>query len=586
MRRTRVMLTFILAAGCATSGRGSHADSIRDLQSLDFPTWDGAARDLVRAGRSAVPSLMALAGHEEAAIQERALYALGEIGPEASAAADLLVRKLESRSHLIPRCALESLRDVAGSERAAAALMRLLDRTLSMKLKPESRGERIRDLFYLFPLAGPAAFPRLLDLLEHPEEEVRELAAQAIEKTDDRPPGVLPRVIQLLRNAGGAETAIVLAGRYGLKAREAIPLLVELLKDGELHFRASSAIWRIDPSVIFGLFDRPDAALLHLASALEGIPDEVAKAALPKLIGLLDHADVEVRDSASSALGSTDSAGAVSALFRLLEREKGSRRCVARALGGMGRAASAAVPVLLAGDVDADVLEALARIGGDADVLRPVFERALNLPDREAQRAALHGLWSLGAGAAPARPALEKRRDDPEAARVIARIEGREGDGNGIRIAWFTTDDRLLNGSAFDRGGLDVPEGMSLVVPESARVEKVAARRVVLFMEKRLSFAGHNEGSPARTRLEMGCGWKREGRSIRIATFGEWGSMEGGTSLNLRIEVPAGMDVRKDRSLEGERSPANRTLVEGKGRPALGWTKVETVPDEESAARR
>jgi hypothetical protein len=74
-----------------------------------------------------------------------------------------------------------------------------------------------------------------------------------------------------------------------------------------------------------------------------------------------------------------------------------------------------------------------------------------------------------------------------------------------------------------------------------------------------------------------------------IGTYGEWDSLiEGGTSIELIVEVPDGIEIERDDHLSGGSSiltatgqPDGRNVMDG---PAKGWIIIQSVPDEEWAS--
>ncbi len=127
--------------------------------------------------------------------------------------------------------------------------------------------------------------------------------------------------------------AAVTLGQIGPAAKDAVPHLVELLKD-------------------------PDALVRRAAAGALGMIGAAAKDAVPHLIDLLKDSDTDVRRAAAGALGMIGPAAkdAVPHLVDLLkDPDADVRRAAAGALGGIGAAAKDAIAHLVDHLKDPDV---------------------------------------------------------------------------------------------------------------------------------------------------------------------------------------------------------------------------------------
>jgi hypothetical protein len=159
------------------------------------------------------------------------------------------------------------------------------------------------------------------------------------------------------------------------------------------------------------------------------------------------------------------------------------------------------------------------------------------------------------------------------------------------------------NGTAYDTAAVDPGAARTVVLPDTAAVQRTAEAGVVrLFMAKRLGFVGHPpEPISIRSgRKNMGCAVRVEGDALVIATFGEWDShIEGGAGLRLVAVVPDGLGVGQREGLSGEKSAARERKgtygtkpPDAKGgywyaptTPADGWKAVADRPDPNRTAR-
>ena len=170
---------------------------------------------------------------------------------------------------------------------------------------------------------------------------------------------------------------------FGLEANDAIPTLIELLKDDSKTVRFTAAftlrnlhieVNTFVPVIIETLKDKDKWIRSNAAQILGKIGFE-AKDALPSLIEALKDQDSFVRSSAALALGKIG-LGSAETIFALIDALKDSsgdvRSSVARALGDFGPQAKEALPALINILVDKNkwarvsAAKALGSIGSDA----------------------------------------------------------------------------------------------------------------------------------------------------------------------------------------------------------------------------
>jgi hypothetical protein len=149
------------------------------------------------------------------------------------------------------------------------------------------------------------------------------------------------------------------------------------------------------------------------------------------------------------------------------------------------------------------------------------------------------------------------------------------------------------NGRAFEKGYLNVGAGTTVVLPDDAKVEHDGRPgRIEIYMEKRLSWSGHppQPVSIRKVRKSMGCVYREDGQRLVIASYGEFGTIEGGTFMALLFRVPPRMRVERREGISGPlrargesegRQPQRKLLEPGKD----GWKKVTTVPDLAATAK-
>jgi hypothetical protein len=164
-------------------------------------------------------------------------------------------------------------------------------------------------------------------------------------------------------------------------------------------------------------------------------------------------------------------------------------------------------------------------------------------------------------------------------------------------------DQKVENGSAYDRAAVDLGSAKKVVLPDDAEVRRsTQPGKVELFMKKTLAFGGHppEPMSIRGARKNMGCAVKAEGSALMVATFGEWDShIEGGAYMRVIAVVPEGVELEQRQRLSGEDSAGREWNGQyltkpkdakggywyGPASPADGWTAIPDVPDRDCTAQ-
>jgi len=162
-----------------------------------------------------------------------------------------------------------------------------------------------------------------------------------------------------------------------------------------------------------------------------------------------------------------------------------------------------------------------------------------------------------------------------------------------------SVDAKVQNGTAFDRAVLDIGDARVIELPNIATIRRAGEKgKIVLFMAKTLTFAGHPPEliNLAGARRFMGCCYRRDGDTLTIATYGEWDARnEGGAVMQLVAVIPDGITVELRRTLWGPDSAARQWPYRpplphggfwyGPSTPAPGWTPIPSTPDPHHTAR-
>ena len=115
----------------------------------------------------------------------------------------------------------------------------------------EKRFRALQGVRYVGPEAREA-IPALRDLLKDRESNYRQLALEALINIGPEEKGVLPVVIEKLNDRGAPGLAGIAAdglGKFGARAKEAVPALIDILRNGDESnsVRAARALGNIGP---------------------------------------------------------------------------------------------------------------------------------------------------------------------------------------------------------------------------------------------------------------------------------------------------------------------------------------------------
>jgi HEAT repeat protein len=308
---------------------------------------------------------------------------------------------------------------------------------------------------------GPAAVPALKEALVNKDRQVREGAAIALGEIGpearaavpalakvfgDKDAGVrlravcalgqigeksaIPFLIQFLKKDGNADVRRYAAswlGAFGPAAEEAVPALVETVKEG---YNLEKSLERLDLGMPLpttsgwiaarGLSDRAGIALVKI-----GAP------AVPGIVTLLKGQNEDhIKDAAwiLEQMGSKAKA-AVPELAKHLTDEKGDvRERVAVSLGRIGPEARAALPMLAKAMKDGEwkvrvrAAAAMIQIDPKSPKAFAVLIDALKNKDKDMRESAAEALGEIGAEAEPAVPALAAALSDKEASVRTAAV--------------------------------------------------------------------------------------------------------------------------------------------------------------------
>ncbi len=199
----------------------------------DFSPQDGSALALAAIGPAVVPALCKELADKESESHIVALQTLALLDPPPSKALPAVSKIYAEEKRPIPRRMCRKIMVAAGPE-AIPFVAELL----------ESDDHRVRTdaVRLLGEFNDPAAFPALQTALEDQNEWVRAEALEGVSEYFDKADLVIPKAIDMLQNDDSEtvkRSALLCLGKYGPKAKDAIPVLEKLSQEGSRGARAA-----------------------------------------------------------------------------------------------------------------------------------------------------------------------------------------------------------------------------------------------------------------------------------------------------------------------------------------------------------
>jgi HEAT repeat protein len=378
---------------------------------------------------AAVPKLAPLLKDPKPAVRERAVHALGRIGPGAVDALPAVV---------------DAARAADGAPAYGQALAEIGPKALPVLLgvlqkgKPEE-GKWVMRVLHNF---GPPAVPVLAEALKNPDPEMRSAAAAALGEMGRDGAAASSALFALTKDSVPSVQAA------GLRALVAVhadtgrlkPLLEAGLKNSHPGVRKAAAA---------GLASLGDTAALGVNGLVDLLDDEnpagrlaavqalgqLGPKAEPAVQPLLAHLDDPVLQGAALETLGLIGPASEPAVPRLIELAKNSelRPAVMVVFSKIGRGAGAALPSIYravndsAPEVRAPAIAALASVeNDDAKALNAIIPLADRNQTGTVRRAAAHALGKYGPAAAPAVPRLiallDRENERGEAMRALKSI--------------------------------------------------------------------------------------------------------------------------------------------------------------------
>lgn len=360
----------------------------------------GEVTELGSVAKETVPALTKLLGHGDAAVRGHAAKALGAIGPSSAPALAALTKSLGDSDATVRAYAAYAVGQLGDEAKSAgAALARALADT-----DPLVRRQALKAVRAIRPdpeVMAPALTAMLKAATPHETARVLDCLAEfGVE--------AVPGMIRWLKAPETTYWACLVLSEIGPAAKDAVPALVDVLKQSDVNVRREAmmtlgAIHVVTPQVINALAqqlnDRDPLIRAPAAYAL-GVLGPDANAAIPALHKVLEDSDNVVRTAAIWSLAHIEPKNepvqkrARTALLALVGHERPLvRKTVAHALGADyasdPQVAAALVNLLLDSDegVRSEAELGVLRSGAAAlpaldaalknDQLRPIVVRLL-----------------------------------------------------------------------------------------------------------------------------------------------------------------------------------------------------------------
>jgi HEAT repeat protein len=421
---------------------------VKRLQEKDPAARREAMQALAAIGpdaATAAPAILRGLDDDDTAVREGALDALAGIGPAAKAAVPTLVRALADKDVQYRDKAIKALDAIGASDvaivtalagalidpdprrRSGTAALSLQRRgpaakaavpVLKKALAGTDSGQRVM-VVHVLRYLGPDAAPVLIALWKDRDPNVRSEVFNSLYAMGPQAGAAIPALAAAVRDRDAAPHAIRALGSIG---PDALPTLTEILKGGDPRDAVDAA------TAIGGMGPRAKDAVPALVEALKNrvtaataghALTDVGPAAVPALVDALK--DKACRPHAFDALirMGPRAKDAVPALIEVLKADDMWWQTAASALQHIG---PDAIPALLKAAADPDneraapILWSMGRQKPETTkaVVRGLVEMLKNPEEQLRQRAAAT-LGQIGEGARPAAPALEEALKDPNA---------------------------------------------------------------------------------------------------------------------------------------------------------------------------
>ncbi|WP_165249472.1 HEAT repeat domain-containing protein [Paludisphaera soli] len=351
---------------------------------------------LAGLGLPVAPTLVEAAASPSPRVRQAAVLALGSLRPLAPGAVEVMTKGLRDADPAVSAASLAALGSLG--PRAAPAIPEV--RALLRGDSAELRAQAVAVLAQAAPRDGKLV-DDLMGVLDDPEPAVRRPALERLRGLGTLGRKAIPAAIAKLNDPDDDVRAAAadLLGGHGPSAAEAVPALTAMLAGPSPRIRilAAETLGKLGRSAqaafdpVAALLDSPDEPVREAAALTLGALGLDAEAVRPRLAGALRDPSPAVRKAALRTVqrfGPSASYFAPDVLLMAVEKE--DRPAVERFLKRLERR----------GPDPRTIPELTSRLGHDHPAVRLLAVRLVAL---------------AGPAAAPALPALERLREDPDA---------------------------------------------------------------------------------------------------------------------------------------------------------------------------
>lgn len=356
----------------------------------------------------AIPELIVLTRSRDKALKDMSLRALGNIGEAAISAVPAVTECLNDAYPFARKTAAEALGKIGpGAKSAIPAMLKLT----------QVQDKSTRDICsQALARIGKESIPELIEALNIENRWTRECCAEALATIGA---DAIAPLIKFLngKSQPGHAIATEALGKMGLKAKAAIPTLLETLESQESTLRYGSVcalgqIGLANPATIKALTERlkdKNKIIQWAAATAIGQLKPKPEAAIPELLLALQSDNESLQCAAAEALGKLGRPAkkAIPTLIEMLGHPRQRQRSSAtKALPGFGKAAIEPLLAALRDDNTQRRFHAALAIGQLGTLAVPTLTEALRDPNSEVGSAAARALGLMRAASKDAVPAL------------------------------------------------------------------------------------------------------------------------------------------------------------------------------------
>ena len=433
-----VVCTCLLSGSSLLAADPSVAELVATLKSAQEPARIQAIDHLAAQGAQAAEAVAPLAElltNDSANVRAHAAHALGKIGEAAKPTVPALVELLKDSNPMVRQQAVKAVLAIRPGPQVTVPLC--------VKLLEDSDSGIRQQVMDAIADAGPQVVPGLVEALQN--EKAGHWACLVLREMGPVGKDAIPALVEKLKDPRPEmrrEAALAL-GTMGEVAVQAVPQIAALLGDDQAAVAATYALGRIGrlPAQVESAVQanaNSDDKMLSTNSqwALANIhPEDQAlrEKVTQQLIGRLSDADPFVRVAAARALAALPPAPEITLPIWQKMLQDADETTIAYALDSLTRLGAPAVPIIATAlqheKLRPQVIRVLHVLGPQAASATAALANVMDDQDAGTARSAVLALASIGPGAKAAVPALITglEQDENPNAHALAYALGRIG---------------------------------------------------------------------------------------------------------------------------------------------------------------